>query len=135
MFDLADVLKGVPNLGTSKKQLEYIKRELIDPDPNNFYSLTGIEELAANIQLCGLQQPILVRPIDGGRYMVVSGHRRRAAIATPSTSELTTLLKRSCVQRMILILQEDASCDRLLDFLGLRHRYGNLAAAGGVPES
>ena len=80
MFDLADVLKGVPNLGTSKKQLEYIKRELIDPDPNNFYSLTGIEELAANIQLCGLQQPILVRPIDGGRYMVVSGHRRRAAI-------------------------------------------------------
>ena len=65
MFDLADVLKGVPNLGTSKKQLEYIKRELIDPDPNNFYSLTGIEELAANIQLCGLQQPILVRPIDG----------------------------------------------------------------------
>lgn len=51
MFDLADVLKGVPNLGTSKKQLEYIKRELIDPDPNNFYSLTGIEELAANIQL------------------------------------------------------------------------------------
>ena len=43
MFDLADVLKGVPNLGTSKKQLEYIKRELIDPDPNNFYSLTGID--------------------------------------------------------------------------------------------
>ena len=49
MFDLADVLKGVPNLGTSKKQLEYIKRELIDPDPNNFYSLTGIEELAAKL--------------------------------------------------------------------------------------
>ena len=66
MFDLADVLKGVPNLGTSKKQLEYIKRELIDPDPNNFYSLTGIEELAANIQLCGLQQPILVRPSMAG---------------------------------------------------------------------
>ena len=36
MFDLADVLKGVPNLGTYKKQLEYIKRERIDPDPNNF---------------------------------------------------------------------------------------------------
>ena len=87
MFDLADVLKGVPDLGTSKKQLEYIKRELIVPDPNNFYSLTGIEELAANIQLCGLQQPILVRPIDGGRYMVVSGHRRRAAIELLAADE------------------------------------------------
>lgn len=97
MFDLADVLKGVPNLGTSKKQLEYIKRELIDPDPNNFYSLTGIEELAANIQLCGLQQPILVRPIDGGRYMVVSGHRRRAAIELLAAEEPEKWEEISCL--------------------------------------
>lgn len=81
MFDLADVLKGVPNLGTSKKQLEYIKRELIDPDPNNFYSLTGIEELAANIQLCGLQQPILVRPsmADGTWWFPVTGVGQRSS--------------------------------------------------------
>lgn len=97
MFDLADVLKGVPNLGTSKKQLEYIKRELIAPDPNNFYSLTGIEELAANIQLCGLQQPILVRPIDGGRYMVVSGHRRRAAIELLAEDEPEKWEEISCL--------------------------------------
>lgn len=97
MFDLADVLKGVPNLGTSKKQLEYIKRELIAPDPNNFYSLTGIEELAANIQLCGLQQPILVRPIDGGRYMVVSGHRRRAAIELLAAEEPEKWEEISCL--------------------------------------
>lgn len=97
MFDLADVLKGVPNWGTSKKQLEYIKRDLIDPDPNNFYSLTGIEELAANIQLCGLQQPILVRPIDGGRYMVVSGHRRRAAIELLAAEEPEKWEEISCL--------------------------------------
>lgn len=97
MFDLADVLKGVPNLGTSKKQLEYIKRELIDPDPNNFYSLTGIDELAANIQLCGLQQPILVRPIDGVRYMVVSGHRRRAAIELLAEDEPEKWEEISCL--------------------------------------
>ena len=97
MFDLADVLKGVPDLGTSKKQLEYIKREQIVPDPNNFYSLTGIEELAANIQLCGLQQPILVRPIDGGRYMVVSGHRRRAAIELLAADEPEKWEEISCL--------------------------------------
>lgn len=97
MFDLADVLKGVPNLGTSKKQLEYIKRDLIVPDPNNFYSLTGIEELAANIQLCGLQQPILVRPINGERYMVVSGHRRRAAIELLAADEPEKWEEISCL--------------------------------------
>lgn len=80
MFDLADVLAGVSNLDTARKQLAYIPRDRIDPDPNNFYSLDGIDALADNIQLCGLQQPIVVRPYDGERYVVVSGHRRRAAI-------------------------------------------------------
>ena len=87
MFDLADVLKDVPNLGTTRKELEYLRRDLIDADPNNFYSLDGIDALAANIQLCGLQQPIVVRPIDGGRYVVVSGHRRRAAIELLAAEE------------------------------------------------
>ena len=87
MFDLAGVLKDVPNLGTTRKELEYLRRDLIDADPNNFYSLDGIDALAANIQLCGLQQPIVVRPAEGGRYMVVSGHRRRAAIELLAAEE------------------------------------------------
>lgn len=87
MFDLADVLKDVPNLGTTRKELEYLRRDLIDADPNNFYSLDGIDALAANIQLCGLQQPIVVRPAEGGRYVVVSGHRRRAAIELLAAEE------------------------------------------------
>ena len=97
MFDLADVLKNVPNLDTSRKQLEDIKLDLIDPDPNNFYSIDGIEELAANIQLCGLQQPIVVRPIDGGRYMVVSGHRRRVAITLLAQEEPEKWATVSCL--------------------------------------
>nr|DAK95994.1 MAG TPA: chromosome partitioning protein [Caudoviricetes sp.] len=87
MFDLADVLKDVPNLGTTRKELEYLRRDLIDADPNNFYSLDGIDALAANIQLCGLQQPIVVRPAEGGRYVVVSGHRRRAAVELLAAEE------------------------------------------------
>ncbi len=79
-FDLADVLKGVSNLGTERKQIEYIRLDLIDGDPNNFYQLSGIEELAANIATCDLQQPLLVREKEDGRYIIVSGHRRRAAL-------------------------------------------------------
>lgn len=81
-FDLGEALKGVSELGTGRQQIEYIRLDLIDEDPNNFYQLSGIEELAANIELCGLQQPIRVRPVPGEteRYMIVSGHRRRKAV-------------------------------------------------------
>ena len=79
-FDITSVLKGVSGPDTAKEQLEYIDIDLIDPDPNNFYSLEGLDELAGNIELIGLQQPIRVRPGRDGRYIVVSGHRRRAAI-------------------------------------------------------
>lgn len=81
-FDLASVLREVPDPGTGREQIEYIPLSSLDSDANNFYQLTGVEELAANIQLCGLQQPIRVRrnPEDPARYTIVSGHRRRAAV-------------------------------------------------------
>ena len=81
-FNLADVLKNVPEVGTGRDRIEYIRMDQIREDPNNFYKLSGIEELAANIQLCGLQQPIRVRcvPDEPEQYVIVSGHRRRKAV-------------------------------------------------------
>lgn len=78
--NLADILKGVSEPDTDREQIEYIPLSQIDEDPNNFYQLTGIEELADNISLCGLQQPIRVRQKEDGLYIIVSGHRRRAAL-------------------------------------------------------
>lgn len=80
-FNLADVLKDVSNSDTGREQIEYISLSLIDEDPNNFYQLSDLDELAANIAFCGLQQPIRVRQKEDGRYIIVSGHRRRAAVA------------------------------------------------------
>lgn len=82
-FNLAEALGAVPDLGTistGREQIEYIDIDRIDDDPNNFYELSGLDELAANIELCGLQQPIRVRAVENGRFVIVSGHRRRAAI-------------------------------------------------------
>lgn len=85
-FDLADAIRGaVSDLDTAhREQIEYIEEPRISGDDGNFYSIEGIEELAANIELVGLQQPLRVRPdpdADGG-YIVVSGHRRLTAIRT-----------------------------------------------------
>ena len=80
-FDLGKALSGVSDLGTGREQIEYIRLSLLEEDPNNFYQLSDVDQLAANIELCGLQQPIRVRLIPGtDRYMIVSGHRRCAAI-------------------------------------------------------
>lgn len=79
-FDLSELLKDVSSSDTGREQIEYIRMDLLDQDPNNFYQLSGIEQLADNISLCGLQQPIRVRQQENGRYMIVSGHRRRAAV-------------------------------------------------------
>ena len=83
MIDLAEVLKqGVPNSGTIREQIEYIDLVKVVEDDRNFYALSGIDDLAANIELLGLQQPIRVRnhPDKPGFVIIVSGHRRTAAI-------------------------------------------------------
>ena len=72
------------NLDTSRKreEIEYIDIDKIDSDARNFYELSGLEALAANIELCGLQQPIRVRtsPNKPSRVVIISGHRRVAAL-------------------------------------------------------
>lgn len=81
-FDIADLLKDMSALDTGiekREEISYIDVSMLHADPNNFYSISGIEELCANIELLGLQQPIRVRAVDDG-YMIVSGHRRTAAI-------------------------------------------------------
>ncbi len=83
-FDLAAALGAVSNLDTGavegREQIEYIDIDRIHPDERNFYELPGIEELAANIEFAGLMDPLRVRPGDDGNYILVSGHRRHAAI-------------------------------------------------------
>lgn len=83
-FDLANLLKDVPKLDTAdgREQIEYIDISQIESDPGNFYNLVQLEELASNIAVVGLQQPLRVRTseTDPEKVVVVSGHRRQAAL-------------------------------------------------------
>ena len=83
-FDLGELSRAlsgpVPDSGTAREQIEYINVDLLDDDPNNFYSLRDLDELAANISTVGLQQPIRVHDGENGHVVIVSGHRRTAAI-------------------------------------------------------
>lgn len=84
-FDLAAALADVSSLdtgaGTGPDKIVYVPLDKLHEDPNNFYDIDGIEDLASNIELVGLQQPPRVRPDPDhpGEYILISGHRRRAA--------------------------------------------------------
>lgn len=78
-IDLSTMLRDAVQ-GMEEDRLEYLPFEQIHQDPNNFYSLEGLNELADNISLFGLMDPLRVRPDGTGGYTVTSGHRRRAAI-------------------------------------------------------
>lgn len=78
-FNLAALLGSVPDLSGGTEQIELIPWDKLVPDDRNFYSLEGLEELADSIATVGLLDPIRVRK-DGDVYVIISGHRRRAAI-------------------------------------------------------
>ena len=83
---------------TGPEKIEYIDIGLLDGDERNFYQLTDIDELADNIQMCGLQQPIRVRAGEGGRFTIVSGHRRRAALAQLVDNGLDQFRRVPCIR-------------------------------------
>ncbi len=53
----------------------------------------SLQELAASIRSQGLMQPILVRPVDKGRYEIIAGERRWRAARIAGLSEVPVLVR------------------------------------------
>lgn len=129
-FNLAAELTGVSNLDLGvegREQIEYHHIEHLIPDERNFYSLDGIDDLAANIELVGLQQPIRVRPgKEEGSWIIVSGHRRHAALKQ-LTGERQELYERFCQVPCIVEQPREHSSevDALLQELKLIYANSN----------
>lgn len=83
-FDVTQLMNKASVAEVKKVQTErrtvMIPLDMIDPSPENRYSMDGIEDLAASIELVGLLQNLLVRQKPDGRYSIIAGHRRRAAL-------------------------------------------------------
>ena len=55
-------------------------RDLVS-SKNNFYSVENVEELKTSIEIFGVLQNLTVKPLDNGKYEIISGHRRHKACA------------------------------------------------------
>ncbi len=53
----------------------------------------SLNELAESIKSQGIMQPVLVRPLTGGRYEIIAGERRFRAAALAGLTELPVLVR------------------------------------------
>lgn len=94
-----------PDAGRRSTGVKVIEVDHIDPNPEQprlAFDEASLEELAASIREHGVLQPILVRPIDGGRYQLIAGERRWRA-------------SRIAAHRTIPALVEDIDDDTALE--------------------
>ena len=104
----------------------------------------SLAELADSIREQGVMQPILVRPVDGGRYEIIAGERRwRAAQqaglrevpvlvkAVPDQSALALALIENIQREDLNPIEEAQGLKRLIEEFGITHD----AAAKAVGRS
>src|SRR5512140_1107758 len=104
----------------------------------------SLEELAQSIREQGLMQPVLVRPVGGGRFEIIAGERRWRAAQRAGLTEIPALVRPVADQAALALalveniqredlnpLEEANGLQRLIDEFGLTHD----AAAKAVGRS
>ena len=112
--------------------------------PRTKMDAESLAELALSIKEQGVMQPILVRPVDGGRFEIVAGERRWRAAQQAGLREIPALVKNVPDQAALAVslieniqredlnpLEEARGLQRLIDEFGLTHD----AAAKAVGRS
>jgi ParB family chromosome partitioning protein len=102
--------------------------------PRTRMDRAALAELSASIKAQGLMQPLLVRPVDGGRYELIAGERRwRAAQmaglsevpalvrAVPDESALAMSLIENIQRENLNPMEEAAGLQRLIDEFRMTH--------------
>lgn len=107
-FDLAALARE--QMGSGMAQSVETVREIavadIDANDGNFYSMSDIEALAANIELLGLIHPVAVKPGEGGRWTLIDGERRFRAVQSLGRETIRAVVHRpvsSVFEELMLI--------------------------------
>ena len=90
--------------------------ELIDDFPSHPFKVNmdeDMENLVASIKEQGLITPVILRPKDGGRYEMVSGHRRKEACLLAGFTTIKAEV-REITQDEAIILMVDSNLQRTM---------------------
>ncbi len=61
--------------------------------PRRHFAADAMEELIASVRAHGVLQPILVRPVDGGRFEIIAGERRWRAAQAAGLHEMPAVVR------------------------------------------
>ena len=61
--------------------------------PRKYFDKEGLEVLAESIAANGLLQPLVVRPVDGDRFQIISGERRWRACRMAGLQEIPVVVR------------------------------------------
>ena len=142
-----DALLAGTDAPDTAEALQTLALDRIQPgkyQPRMHMDDAALDELSASIREHGVMQPILVRPVDGGRFEIVAGERRwraakRAGLESvpalvkpvPDQSALALALIENIQREDLNPLEQANGIHRLISEFGLTHD----AAAKAVGRS
>jgi ParB family chromosome partitioning protein len=125
----------LPSPSEQTDSLQQIPPDLIDPNPRQprtHFADAELQQLAESVRARGVLQPVLVRPLPGGRYELVAGERRlRAAKAaglervpalvrsTEESEQLELALIENMARQDLNPVDAARACAALVDELGV----------------
>ena len=144
---LAAILPESRSGGPELRELDVRQIEPNPDQPRAQFDPAALDALAGSIGSVGLLQPLIVRPLDDGRYELVAGERRwraaqKAGIdrvpavirTSPEDERLQAALIENMVREDLNPVEEARACAALVDDLGiskeeLARRVGRSRAA------
>jgi ParB family chromosome partitioning protein len=141
------LLVGTDDEAPQRESLQMLPLDRLRPgryQPRSKMDPSSLAELALSIKEQGVMQPILVRPVDGGRFEIVAGERRWRAAQQAGLREVPALVRHVPDQAALAValieniqredlnpLEEARGLSRLIEEFGLTHE----AAAKAVGRS
>ena len=104
---LENILKEIT---PTEEKIIYVDVDDLESNPKNFYGLRDIDGLAGLIAVSHFVEPLTVFQKADGKYMIISGHRRRAAVQKLLEDGVYTERKLPCIvkaQEKISIEQDN----------------------------
>jgi ParB family chromosome partitioning protein len=130
---LSAILSVAPR--DENEELRQLPVELIDPNPGQprgMFDEQALVGLAESIRRRGVLQPVLVRPLAGGRYELIAGERRWRAARLAELAEIPAVIRHrddaaslelALIENMaredLSPVEEARACAALVEELGL----------------